>query len=181
MSPTPDGPSPGRPDVAIDQGRVPEVRLREVRDADLPLFFQHQLDPEASRQAAFTREDPGDLGSFLDHWRRLLTDAAVTPRTVLVGDAVAGHVVSFDGGGATEITYWIDRKHWGKGVATEALTQMLRYVATRPLHARVAVDNAASLRVLKKCGFLICGRDRAFSNARREEIEELILRLECSP
>jgi RimJ/RimL family protein N-acetyltransferase len=51
---------------------------------------------------------------------------------------------------------------------------------TRPLYARVAKDNIASIRVLEKCGFTIYGEDKGFSNARGVEVEELILKLEMS-
>lgn len=47
----------------------------------------------------------------------------------------------------------------------------------RPLYARAAKDNVASIRVLEKCGFRISGYERAFANARGEEIEEAILEL----
>ncbi len=38
-------------------------------------------------------------------------------------------------------------------------------------------DNLPSLRVLKKCGFTICGDDKGFSNARGVEVEEFMLEL----
>jgi hypothetical protein len=34
-----------------------DVQLRDVREADLPVFFEHQLDPEATRMAAFPARD----------------------------------------------------------------------------------------------------------------------------
>ena len=43
--------------------------------------------------------------------------------------------------------------------------------------ARAAADNAASLRVLAKCGFEVVGEDRGFANARGEEIDEYVLEL----
>ena len=46
----------------------------------------------------------------------------------------------------------------------------------RPLHARAASDNAASLRVLAKAGFVPVGREVSFAPARGAEIEETILR-----
>ena len=32
----------------------PRVILREVVDSDLPIFFEHQRDPEGARMAAFS-------------------------------------------------------------------------------------------------------------------------------
>ena len=63
------------------------------------------------------------------------------------------------------------------GVAPVSSVAFLEYVKVRPLYARVAKDNGASLRVLEKCGFAITGDDKGFSNARGEEVEEFILSL----
>ena len=60
-------------------------------------------------------------------------------------------------GGHREVTWWIGREDWGRGIATRALQEFLQLEATRPLYARAASDNAASIRVLTKCGFLIVG------------------------
>jgi predicted acetyltransferase len=35
--------------------------------------------------------------------------------------------------GGTEITYWIDRNFWGKGIATTALKHFLTIESTRPI------------------------------------------------
>ena len=90
---------------------------------------------------------------------------------------VAGNVLMFPHAGQPEVGYWVGREFWGRGVATRALAEFLRLVARRPLHARVATDNAASLRVLEKCGFASTGRDRGFAHGRGTEVEEYVLRL----
>ena len=73
--------------------------------------------------------------------------------------------------------YWLGREYWAKGIATRALGQFLRIVRLRPLYARVAQDNHASIRVLEKCGFAICGEEKGFAPARGKEIDELVLSL----
>ncbi len=79
-----------------------------------------------------------------------------------------------------ELTYWIGRSYWGKGIATSALNAFLTVDRSRPLHARVASDNVASRRVLEKCGFRVVATERGFAEARSAEIEEVVLRLEGS-
>jgi GNAT superfamily N-acetyltransferase len=77
--------------------------------------------------------------------------------------------------GKPEVSYWLGREFWGKGIATTALRLFLSVVAVRPLYARAARDNAASIRVLEKCGFTIAGSARGFANARGAEVEEMVL------
>ena len=111
------------------------------------------------------------------HWARILADPGITIRTILVEGQVAGHVLVHGWFGDPEITYWIGKAFWGQGVASLALAQFLNIVTVRPLYARVAKDNLASLRVLEKCGFTIRGEGKGFSNARGMEVEEFILNL----
>ncbi len=151
------------------------LRLRAIQDDDLPIFFAHQLDPEANYMAAFTADDPTDRAAFDAHWRRIRADRTNLTRTILVDEQVAGHIASFEYAGVREITYWIGKEFWGRGIATRALAAFLQEERTRPLHARAAQDNIASVRVLQKCGFTIVGEDQGFANARGAEIKEYLL------
>ncbi|MFS8204527.1 GNAT family N-acetyltransferase [Streptomyces sp. CWNU-52B] len=153
-----------------------EVVLREVHDSDLPVFFRLMNDPESLRLAAFTAADPTDRDAFDAHWKRVLASSAVN-RTVLVDGDVVGTAAVYGPPGEREVTYWIDRAHWGRGIATAALRELLAAVPERPLYARAAADNAGSLRVLEKCGFRVTSRARGFANARGEEIDEVVLSL----
>ena len=88
---------------------------------------------------------------------------------------VAGHLASWGPEGEREVTYWLGREWWGKGIATSALRAFIEEEEARPLTGRVAADNTGSIRVLEKCGFEVVERERGFANARGEEIEELVL------
>jgi RimJ/RimL family protein N-acetyltransferase len=132
------------------------IRLREVEPGDLPLFFAHQQDAAAAAMAAFPSRD---RAAFDAHWAKILADPANMVRTVVVDGEVAGNVCSFTRDGLREVGYWIDRALWGRGVATAALTAYLHVERTRPLYAGVAKHNAASLRVLHKCGFIFHADD----------------------
>ncbi len=56
-----------------------------------------------------------------------------------------------------EVGYWLGRAFWGQGYAAEALAAAQNYVQSQlrhnRLHAVVFAENAASIRVLTKCGF----------------------------
>ncbi|NUQ45030.1 MAG: GNAT family N-acetyltransferase [Phycisphaerae bacterium] len=151
------------------------VRLRDVAAGDVDQFFEHQSDPVAHRMAAFGTKNPGDRDAFMTKWGRIMADAAIVKRTILLDDHVAGHVASFERLGQREVTYWLGREFWGRGVATRALSLFLNEETTRPLYARVVRDNGGSLRVLEKCGFAVVAYERAFAEARGEEVEEAIL------
>jgi RimJ/RimL family protein N-acetyltransferase len=153
------------------------VILRDVNEDDLPIFFEQQLDTTANYMAAFTAKDPADKVAFKAHWEKILDDERIIKKTIIFNGQVAGQVSSFEQFGEPEVSYWIGREYWGKGIATRALSQLLDYVNIRPLYARAAKDNIASIRVLEKCGFKICGEDKGFSNARAEEVEEYVLKL----
>ena len=85
---------------------------------------------------------------------------------------------SYHDDGHPEVTYWLGKHYWGKGLATRALSTFLTHAnPTRPIYARAAKDNIGSLRVLEKCGFKIIGEDSGFANARGKEIEEFLLEL----
>ncbi|HZG69146.1 MAG TPA: GNAT family N-acetyltransferase, partial [Herpetosiphonaceae bacterium] len=113
-----------------------DVFLRDVEEADLPIFFDQQLDPDANRMAAFTARNPADRPAFMAHWARILRDETITKRTIVVDGQVAGNIASFDQLGEREVGYWIGKRFWGKGVAIRALSAFLREVRVRPLFAR---------------------------------------------
>jgi RimJ/RimL family protein N-acetyltransferase len=151
-----------------------KILLRDVVEADLPTLFEHQMDPEANRMAAFT---PRNKDEFFVHWNKILVDDTVAKKTILFNGQVAGSIVSFERDGEREVGYWIGREYWGRGIATKALSVFLDHVKARPLFAHVAKYNVASIRVLEKCGFTVSRRLKAIATDRGEEVEEVVLRL----
>jgi RimJ/RimL family protein N-acetyltransferase len=59
-------------------------------------------------------------------------------------------------GGEAAFSYLLNRAMWGRGYATEALTEILRFGFTqlglRQIADSCAVENIASARVMEKCG-----------------------------
>ncbi|MFH0241384.1 GNAT family N-acetyltransferase [Streptomyces sp. HK10] len=153
----------------------PAVELRGTVPGDLPSLFRLQLDPQANRMAAFTVADPSDRAAFDARWERLLGDPGNVNRTVLIGGEVVGSAMVYGGPGEREVTYWIAREHWGRGIAGRALAALVTEHPHRPLYARAAKDNHGSLRVLEKCGFVRCGEDAGYAAARGETVEEYLL------
>src|SRR5215207_11118904 len=150
-----------------------DLQLRDVIEADLLIFFEQQLDTEATQMAAFPsrRKD-----AFLAHWKnKVLGDDTVQIKTILFDGNVAGNIVCFEQLGEREVGYWLGKEFWGKGIATRALEEFLKTIETRPLYAHVAKHNIGSKRVLEKCGITISGEERFFSQILGEDINEFIL------
>jgi RimJ/RimL family protein N-acetyltransferase len=155
-----------------------DLFLRDVVKDDLPLFFDFQLDADANYMAAFTAKDPTNLEAFTAHWNKNMANPTSIHRTIVCDGQVVGAVYSYEESRRPEVSYWIGKPHWGKGIATRALSEFLAHSnATRPIYARVAKDNLGSRRVLEKCGFNVIGESKGFANARGKEIEEFLLEL----
>lgn len=154
-----------------------EIILRKTESADLEFFFIFQLDDEANYLAAFTLKDPTDKTAYLQKYTKLLNDRTINMQTIIVDNSIAGSIAKFEMEGEAEVTYWIDKKFGGKGVATKGLKDFLKNENSRPIFGRVAFDNFGSQKVLEKCNFAKIGTDKGFATARQTEIEEFIYKL----
>jgi RimJ/RimL family protein N-acetyltransferase len=148
------------------------VRLRPVEPGDLPRMFEMQLDPESNRVAVTI---PRTREAFDSHWAKALGDPVNTTRAVLFDGQMVGYISSFPMDGENHVGYWIDRAHWGLGIASRALSLLLNEVTKRPLVATAATSNGASVRVLQKCGFVIEDVRHSPASDRYPECEEAVL------
>ncbi len=150
---------------------ITTLRLRPTEAADLSVLFEMQSDPEANRMAG---TKPRTREAFLGAWERIFKDPMVNSRVIELGGpgawVIVGGIACFqapregraagDGSGQETrdcVGYWIAREHWGRGVASRALAMFLVEETRRPLHATAARANAASHRILVKCGFRLVG------------------------
>ncbi|MHA7129285.1 GNAT family N-acetyltransferase [Algoriphagus namhaensis] len=154
-----------------------DIILRPTTITDLETLFLFQTDETANYLAAFTAKDPNDKSGYLLKYSKLLEDSTVNMKTIIISDQIAGSISKFEIDGNAEITYWVDRKYWGNGVATKALSAFINLEKARPIFGRVVFDNLASQKVLENCGFEKIGTDKGFANARQAEVEEFIYKL----
>jgi ribosomal-protein-alanine N-acetyltransferase len=157
------------------------VILRDMTEADLDVLFDIQDDDIAQHMAAFTSSDSGERDSYVAKWRKILANDEITKKVILVNGEIVGSIGSYVIEGRTEVTYWIRRDLWGRGIASAALAELLREVTVRPLFARAAADNAGSERVLLRNGFTRVGEETSYAEARATEIAEYIYRLDDPP
>lgn len=144
--------------------------MRPTTHEDVADFWAHQ---QANRLEAGTS---AQRQAFTARWRGILDNRDAPVRTIVADGQVVGYVAHFERNDLPEISYELGRPHWRKGFATAALLQFLREIEVRPLYARAAQDNAASIRVLKKCGFAIVAQDR-FTDETGHERAEFVFQL----
>lgn len=98
---------------------------------------------------------------FFSKWESNFNDPDLTPRVLEMqtprGPEIVGTINIFQRDGHNFVGYLIDRNHWGKGLASFALAEILKHDLRRPLFANAASSNAASIRVLQKHGFRLLG------------------------
>lgn len=153
------------------------IELRDLDDDDLDAVFEMTRDPEAVRMAAFTAERPDDRAAF-DAW--IARERAATGVTLLVvtdRGGFAGTAAAFTVDGDREVSLWIKRQSWGRGVATAALRLLISHEAERPLYARAAAHNAAAIAVLERNGFAEVSRNSAYAPGLGSEAEEIVFTL----
>ncbi|MBO6514240.1 MAG: GNAT family N-acetyltransferase [Phycisphaerales bacterium] len=127
------------------------IDLVEVHQSHLDVFFQNQQDPEANELA---KVFPRDRDDFDAHWLRIMSNPEVIARSIMFNGEVVGNINAFDVDDELNVGYWITKSHWGKGIATKALSDLLQIVQIRPIIARVAMNNTGSIRVLETNGFV---------------------------
>lgn len=111
------------------------ITLIKTEKDDLNALFQFQLDKEANYLAAFTSKDPNDKAAYIEKYTKHLTDPTINMRTIKANDEIIGSVAKFVRENDAEITYWIDKKFWGQGIATTALQHFLIIEKIRPIFA----------------------------------------------
>jgi RimJ/RimL family protein N-acetyltransferase len=153
------------------------VALRDVTLADVQVFYEFMQNKEQQVQAAFVAKDPSDVEYHNSHWNKILGDETLQMLSIEVDGQLVGNVGAYPMGGVLQLTYWIGKSFEGMGYATKAVQVFLARESSRPIEARCAFDNSASIKVLVKNGFAQVGTDLYFSNAREAEIEELIFQL----
>jgi [ribosomal protein S5]-alanine N-acetyltransferase len=141
--------------------------LREYVEEDAESFFRLNSDPVVMR---FTGDD---LLVSVEEARRILRDYPIADyqqhgfgRWACVlrkNDEVIGFagLKFLPETGDVDLGYRLLAAHWGRGLATEACTAVVRYgfeVLQLPeISALVQLENVASVRVLEKCGLTRTG------------------------
>ena len=137
-----------------------QVTLRDVVESDVAAFYEHQCEPDACNMVGL---EPRPRNGFVSHWQSLLTNERVQKKTILVSSddkvccqgEIAGNVVCYPQDGMRLVGYWLGKRFWGHGIASQAVGLFVGF-NDLPLHAFVRSTNVRSVRVLENCGFVLC-------------------------
>ena len=156
---------------------TPRLVLRSLRDEDLGPLFEIQGDREAMRYT-YTAPSPEECGRRLWEHERTRAEHGFAPWVVVLRSdgRVAGWgglgVDPFAPGWGPEVSYFLHPALWGQGIATEVVRAALAHGfethSLAVIGAFARPDNAASIRVLEKCGFRLLGWEQALERNRYE-------------
>jgi len=148
--------------------QTPRLRLRCPRDEDAPQIAVLAGDKDvAEMTATIPHPYPEAVATaFVAKARESAFLGRDLTLMITIGDddeTVVGLVSAKPApSDCTSIAYWIGRRYWGRGMATEAVKVLLASIfsrtTTRIVITNVRVTNPASARVLEKCGFIRIGR-----------------------
>lgn len=149
--------------------RTERLILRPFRTDDAEAMFENWAsDPVVTKFLTWTpHRSTEETRALLALWE----EEAKRPETyhwaITLGGEVIGDIalVSVVEANERAVTgYCLSRRHWGKGIMTEAYGEVLRYlfeeVGFHRIESSHSAENPASGRVMEKCGLLYEGTFR---------------------
>jgi len=135
--------------------------LRPYLPRDVEALPREAGDWEVARWMTRAFPHPYTLDDARDWVRRASAERPTDNFAIEVVGELAGGIgirpLLHESEGVAEFGYWLGRRHWGKGIATEAVALLAAHAfaerGIRRLEAYVFAPNAVSSRVLEKYGF----------------------------
>jgi ribosomal-protein-alanine N-acetyltransferase len=154
--------------------------LRDFVEDDWAAVLEYQSDPRYLRYYAWTERNEADVRALLRRWLDWQEQA---PRTrwqlAITLPEQGGRLIGICGirqGEApadlfgqretrsADVGYELDPRYWGKGYATEAAREIVRFgfenLGLHRIWAQCIADNIASARVMERLGMRLEGRTR---------------------
>jgi len=135
------------------------LRMPRVTDADA-IFEEYAADPDVTRYMTWVpHQEAGTVATFLRELEQRHNDGTEFSWVIetlgeqracgMIGARVSGH--------KADIGYVLAKKHWNKGLMTEAVTVVSAWLLSEPSIFRVwavcDTENPGSARTLEKSGF----------------------------
>ena len=144
---------------------TPRLIVRPLLESDFPHVFAIRSDPAVMQYIRAPETDPEQVRERVSSWAAFAEKCpglgvfAVEMRGdgAFVGYVTARHVEFDPASPDHEVGYTFLQAYWGQGIASEVLPPLCRYLfdlsAAPKIVAFTHPENAASQRVLRKCGF----------------------------
>jgi RimJ/RimL family protein N-acetyltransferase len=130
------------------------LRLERMTTATAATLLSGQCPSDIEVAADYPTEFSKGVASQVATGSELGPYVIYSPTESIVVGEIGG---AFTGEGTVEIGYAIVKSHWGRGIATEAVRELVRRIALRTDVQRVVAhtpfDRPESARVVEKAGF----------------------------
>ena len=157
------------------------LTLKPLAEADFGALYHVQNDDEAAWVAGGGAHR--DRDAFTQRMANIVKGDQMqcAMQVMWAQGTIAGYLAHFIRDGKNrEVSLWLDRAVWGKGLATRAMHMFLSglpdQIKAEPIFARVVDGNDASARVMEKNGFFNVGRDKFYSDIRSCEVSETLFK-----
>ncbi|MFN4099652.1 MAG: GNAT family N-acetyltransferase [Pararhodobacter sp.] len=141
------------------------LSFRAWQPADMPLYHAMLDDPALWRFLPEEQPEPLTEADALALIELSNSAGHHDVRAVLENGQPVGQVRLLFTGGEGEVSYWLGRAHWGRGIARRALHDWTEQCRARhpglSLFARIRADHKASQRVAQAAGYESKGPDTA--------------------
>jgi len=144
------------------------ITIRDWKIEDIDSIARHANDKEIAENLRNTFPYPYTRENAERYIRYCLAEGKSCQLSLAIdcdGEAVGGIGLTKEDDikcKCAELGYWLGKAYWGRGVATQAVSLMCAKGFTEldlvRIYAEVFEHNAASQRVLEKCGFTLEGR-----------------------
>ena len=144
-----------------------KYKLREWRPSDKASLVKYANNRKVWMNVGDTFPHPYTMSDALEWIARNQNKAPTTEFAIATKDeAIGGIGIEIQRGKTRSagVGYWLGEPFWNKGIMTGALMAFTEYAFDNfdlvRIYARVIENNPASMRVLKKAGFIYEGRWR---------------------
>lgn len=136
--------------------------VRSWRESDGAAIVRHANDRDVWRNLRDRFPHPYTAADAVTYIRSVASEIPLRNFVIVVADEPAGGIGLRPGEDiercSAEIGFWIGRVYWGRGIMTAAVRAVTEYAFTSLELLRVFAlpftDNAASVRVLEKAGYV---------------------------
>lgn len=152
------------------------LHLRPLDLADIDAWYEYLSRPHVLRHTSWSLKSSEELRPLIEQYN---SDAPASqlrfaicsgPSQSLIG-TIGFHTISVSNRTA-EMAYDIHPAHWGRGIASACCRAVVAWAFAEHRYVRIQATvldtNAASVRVLEKCGFTLEGKLRSLRMVRDE-------------